>query len=151
MRIIPSITAVRAVVSTGLVVISIVRTVVSTSLVVSTGLVLVSIVLSERVISVTGRWNEFGWTYLTGYNTIRPRDEEGNRELCNDEENERDLEALHGSIQMGRDVGLGEKTVKVRSKLLCRKGCKKPKGLILERQVLGGWTLVGSFITDIEG
>jgi len=49
---------------------------------------------------------------LTGYNTIRLRDEEGNRELCDDEENERELETLHGSVyRYGRDVDLGEKTV----------------------------------------
>ena len=39
-----------------------------------------------------------GRTYLASYETIRLRDEEGDGELGNDKENERELERLHDSL-----------------------------------------------------
>jgi len=69
---------------------------------------------------------------LTGYNTTRLRDEEGNGELGNSKENKRELEGLHGSCPDGSEGKLkrfwwGEMTVRIRSKLLCRKGREKKR------------------------
>lgn len=81
------------------------------------------------------------WAYLTGYEAIRLRDEEGDGKLSNSEKNKRELRALHDSVKVeekawviwvGRNDGVGSKQASL-SKLVRR---KKTKGLILERRVL---------------
>jgi len=52
-------------------------------------------------------------TYLTGYKTTRLGDEKGDGELGNNEENERELKALHGSCPDGSE---GKSEILVREK-----------------------------------
>ena len=100
--------AVLVVVSAGLVIVSTILTVIAS---VAARL----IVLSEQVEISKGRQDKaFRQTYLTGHKIIRLRDEEGNGELGDEEENKRDLEALHDSLhrRMGgkvRGIWVGEK------------------------------------------
>jgi len=78
------VTTVVVVVTTVVVVVTAVVVVV-TAVVIATGLGVVAAVAARLIID------------LTGYKTIRLRDEEGSGELGNSEENERELKALHGS------------------------------------------------------
>lgn len=75
---------------------------------------------------------------LTGHEAARLRDEEGDGELGDNEENEGELEALHGSCPDGRELkltrfwsgrndGVGSKQASLSKRL------KKTKGLVLER------------------
>lgn len=66
--------------------------------VVATGL---GIVATRRIVITTTVAVATKPIVLTGYETIRLWNEEGNGELGNDKENERDLKALHGSCTDG--------------------------------------------------